>query len=545
MSLRTRLTLPVILSALAVLAGCGGNSSVNVTPPPSGGFSNTNFNGTYTFSIAGSDLVQTTGNSGVFAMAGSLVACGCSQGTISSGTVDVFDLNGPVPGATISSSSSYSITADGRGQAALMITPISGTPFEIDVDFVLTSSSHGLITRFDSDGTGSGTIDLQPNAVAQSDLTATPYAFMVSGANNAGSALGTVGAMTLDSSGNITTGIQDFNLGGTPATKLGLTGSLIVGSGTAPGTATLHSAFGTGTFIFDVYAIDATHLKVIETDGQAVLVGDLLSQSSTNFPSGNLIYTMSGLDNNGDLFATGGVMASNGTDSIPSGSEDVNDAGVVDNGTTTPSTFTGSVSSSGGGRYELDLTNYLGGTVFAAYPSSGGLLMLEMDAPNGGVTGGIAAVQTSGATVAANQGYGLNIGGEDIADFTEFDDIAEFKTTTNSITGVVDDNDFGFQLGSGTLSGSYSLGSNGFGSASFSQTGSFGSIFFYSVDDSLSLCISTDSNSAAVGSFEVQTTPSNDSHLSVGRAHNLPMAHVLPRSKRTSKANRTIIKKTN
>jgi len=351
--------------------------------------------------------------------------------------------------------------------------------------------------------------------------------------------------MTLDSSGTITAGIQDFNLGGAPSTKLALTGSLTVGSGTAPGTAILHSTFGTETFTFDVYAIDATHLKVIETDGQAVLVGDVLSQSSTDFPSGNLIYTMSGLDSNGDLFATGGVMASDGASQISSGSEDVNDAGVVDNGTTTPFSFSGSFSNSGGGRYELDLTNYLGGSVFAAYPSSGGLLMLEMDSPNGSVTGGIAAVQTSGATVAANQGYGLNISGEDVADVTEFDDIAEFKTTSNSITGVVDDNDFGFNLGSGNLSGSYSLGSNGFGSASFTQGGSFGSIFFYSVDDSLSLCISTDSNSAAVGSFEVQTTPSNDAHLSVGRAHNLPMAHVLPRTKRTSKANRTIFKKTN
>ena len=225
--------------------------------------------------------------------------------------------------------------------------------------------------------------------------------------------------------------------------------------------------------------------------------------------------------------------------------EDVNDAGTVDNGTTTPFTFSGGFTSSGGGRYELDLTNYVGGAVFAAYPSSGGLLMLEMDTTlNAGVTGGIAAVQQSGATVAANQGYGLNMAGEDLVNFVEFDDIAEFKTTTSGMTGIVDDNDAG-NVGTGSLNGNYTLGSNGFGSATFSQSGGFASMFFYSVDDSLSLAISTDTGSAAVGSFELQVAPTSNAHLAVGRAHSLPMSHVLLRTKRTSKSNRSIVKKGN
>jgi len=541
MSLRTRLVLPVIVCTLGVLVGCGGNSTPPVTPPPSGGFSNSNFNGTYTFSITGAN------GDGIFSMAGSLVACGCSQGTISSGTVDFNDPTIATGAVALASNSSYSVSADGRGSARLLLpSPVN----EIDVDFVLISSSHGLITRFDQNGTGSGTIDLQPTALSQSDLTGTPYAFMISGADNSNNSLGTVGAMTLDSSGNITAGIEDFNYGGTPTTKLALTGSVIVGSGTTPGTATVHTAFGSGTFTFDVYAIDADHLKLIENDGKAVLVGDLLSQPSTSFPSGSLIFTMSGLDNTsglgglGDLFVTGGLMVSDGTGLITTGSEDVNDAGFVDNGTTTPFSFGGAFTSSGGGRYEMDLSNYVGGSTFAAYPSSGGVLMLEMDTTNPGVTGGIAAIQQSGATVAANQGYGLNMSGEDLVNGVEFDDIAEFKTTTSAIEdGVIDDNDFG-NLTTGNFVGTYSLGSNGFGSAILSQ-GPFGSMFFYSVDDSLSLCISTDGNSAALGSFEIQTTPTNDAHLSVGRAHNLPMAHVLPRTKRTSKANRSTLRKVN
>jgi hypothetical protein len=534
MSLRTRLILPAILSSLAVLAGCGsGTSNPVVTPPPSGTFSNSNFNGTYTFSVAGVD------GSGIFSMAGSLVACGCSQGTISSGTVDVLDPATPTSGAAIGSNSVYSISADGRGSARLFYTPVGGSVSEIDVDFVLSSSSHGLVTRFDSSGTGSGTIDLQPSAVTQSSLAATPYAFMISGADNTNKSLATVGALTLNSSGTITAGIEDFNFSGTPTTKLPLSGSVTVGSGTSPGNATLTTTFG--TFTFDVYAIDANHLKVIESDGKAVFVGDLLSQATASVPAGNLVFTMSGLDNLGHIFATGGLMVSDGASLITSGSEDVNDAGIVDNGTTTPLAFTGSFSDSGGGRFELDLSNYVGGSVFAAYPSSGGLLMLEMDTLNGGVTGGVATTQATGATVAASQGYGLNLSGEDVSSGGEVDEIAEFKTTSTGITGIVDQNDGG--TSTGNMTGTYSLGSGGLGSATFTQ-GGFQSMFFYSVDNSLALFISTDPTQAALGSFELQTTPTNNAHLSVGRAGTLPMPLVLPRMRAGSKNNKSSFQNT-
>src|SRR5271167_194573 len=82
MSLRNRLVLPVILFALAMLAACG-SGSTPVVPPPTGGFSNTNLNGTYVFSTSGSDV------NGVFiAIAGVFTASG---GTIQSGTMDVND----------------------------------------------------------------------------------------------------------------------------------------------------------------------------------------------------------------------------------------------------------------------------------------------------------------------------------------------------------------------------------------------------------------------------------------------------------------------
>ena len=83
MSVRNALVLFLALSTLSLLVGCS-SSTNHPTPPPTGGFSNTDFSGTYTFSVSGEDSTPSP-----FAMAGSLVACGCPGGNISTGTVDL------------------------------------------------------------------------------------------------------------------------------------------------------------------------------------------------------------------------------------------------------------------------------------------------------------------------------------------------------------------------------------------------------------------------------------------------------------------------
>lgn len=525
MWLRNRLVLPVILSSLAILAGCGSGVS-NPTPPPGGSFSNTNFNGVYTFSVLGSDPGN-LGTGSQFAMAGSLTACGCTAGNISGGTVDLADNTGTAPAAAIGSNSKYSISKDGRGFAQLMITPTGGSQFEVDVDFVLTSSSHGLISRFDGGGTGSGTIDSQ-NLVGQATMANFPLAYSLSGADLAGNPLAQVGAFTLDGSGNILTsganaGVADttiYNLGtltATPFPKSVLSGWVQVGSGTDPGPASLTTSFGTLTF--DVYVVDSSHLKLIENDGIEILVGDVFTQTSATIPAGNLVFSMVGPDPGGNPFAAAGVMVSDGT-SIPSGAEDLNDNGNVDFGSTTPQAFTGGFVATGGGRFAVTLTTFAGGTNFAAYPSDGGLLLLEIDGGAGsGVTGGVALAQATGASIAASQGYGMNLTGIDLFNFVEVDQIAEFKTTSTNMTGLIDSNDGGV-LNTSNLNGSYTAGSDGLGSATFGNNNTPTGIFFYSVDSSTALVLSTDSNAVEVGLFEVQATPTQSA---LARPRTLPM----------------------
>ncbi|MFL6443835.1 MAG: hypothetical protein ACJ713_08490, partial [Candidatus Sulfotelmatobacter sp.] len=132
MSFTRHFVLAFACSALALLAGCGsGNGTARPTPPPTGAFTNSSLNGTYTFSVAGSD------SAGIFTMAGSFVACGCSQGSISSGTVDIMNPSSPITGASVVSKSSYKISPDGRGVARLFVANGSSVILsEFDIAFV-------------------------------------------------------------------------------------------------------------------------------------------------------------------------------------------------------------------------------------------------------------------------------------------------------------------------------------------------------------------------------------------------------------------------
>ena len=518
MSLRNRLFLPIIGFALAALAGCGSNTN-NPVAPPSGGFSNTNFNGTYTFSVFGSDMPSTSLSP--FAIVGTLTACGCSAGTIAGGTVSLANSTGTTSSVPVSGSGSgYSVTTDGRGKATLSIATNSGTVLVL-LDFVLTSSSHGWIIRFDGNGTGSGSIDLQPTAVTQSSLT-NSYAVSLSGTDLSNlDPLAMNGSFTLDASGNIgtsgnTAGVADFNhfvnSTGAPQAGLALSGSVHVGAGTAPGIASLATSFSVNPLTFDVYAVDSTHLKLIEKDGQAFLVGDAFAVSSTTMPSGSLVFTMAGPDPGNLPFSAGGIVTSDGTSTLTSGAEDVNDNGVVDNNTSpsAPYSFTGTFTASGNGRYLVTLTGFAGGTNFVAYPSDSGVLLLEMDSGlNSGITSGTAIVQTSGAALAASQGYGMNFTGTDLSSGgSEVDEIAQFNTTSTGMTGLLDENDFPVTSpGTSNLKGTYSPGSNGTGAAGF-NTGLAG-MFYYAADSSTILFISADSGEVGVGDMGNQTAPAS------------------------------------
>jgi hypothetical protein len=500
MSVRTTIVLLLALSTLAFLVGCG-SSSPKAVPPPSGGFNNSNFSGTYVFSSTGSD-----GSGAFLTVVGDLVANG--TGGITGGTFDLADGITGVSTNNAITSGSYRVTADGRGLATLKT---AGGP--ITFDFVLTSNSHGLVTEFDGNGTGSGTLDLQPAAVAQTALAGS-YSFSISGVGSSNVSYATVGSITLDASGTATAGVEDINNGGSATTNqaISTSSSILVGSGTAPGTA--HIAAGAGTsYAFDVYAIDSTHFKLIETDGQLFLSGDAFTQG-TSIPSGQFVYTMAGSNNSNvaigavPLFSGGYFTNTSGT--ITAGLQDFNDGGTVSASGITG--ITGSITAPAGGRSQLSFTGFVNGAAndvpgnytFAAYPFSAngiaGLQLLEIDGL--GVTSGAAFVQTN-TTLASGQGYGMNLSGinsgNGFGSFEE-DDIAEFVTTSSGFTGIVDLNDQGNITPGKSLSGTYTAPSSGRGTA----TSNFFNGNFYVINGSTLLFLETDSNQVGLGVIEQQ-----------------------------------------
>ncbi|MFZ0939337.1 MAG: hypothetical protein WB523_16820 [Candidatus Sulfotelmatobacter sp.] len=522
MSVRNATILLLALSTLLFLAACGSSGSSPATPvaPPSGNFSNSNLNGTYVFSVSGTDNT----NSNAYTITGTFTANGSGgtgKGGITGGTIDINDpseFSTPAVGVSISSSSTFSVGVDGRGQAVIGTNIGNGFP-PLTFDFVLSSSSHGLITEFDTFGSASGTLDLQASGVTPSGS----YAYSFSGANSSGTAaFASVGNFTLGSGGAITAGLADFNSGAlTISQNQPLTGTVAVSS--PPSTVLSTSQYP--TLDFDVFPIDATHLKFIEVDTNGTLSGDAFSQTSTAMPVGTMAFTLAGITSGNAPVAAGGFMATDSSGDITNTStEDYNVGGTLSPSTPVP--FSGSYAAGGAGRYTL--TNFSGftpaGVTFAAYPSSGGLLLLEIDLL--GVTTGAAYTQTAGATLAVSQGYGMNLTGDNLSNSVEVDDIAEFTTATGGTlsSGIIDENSapgggptLGLALSSGTYGaldsqGRYGISATAGNSTTTTLLGGF-DIIAYTVDGTTFPFMEYDAGQVATGVVVLQNPSSSSPAL--------------------------------
>ena len=555
MSLRNRFILPVILSSIAVLAACGGGSSnPPVNPPPSGSFSNSNLSGNYVFSVTGTAADQF--NDFVTIM-GVFTADG--KGNITGG---VLDQNSTATNGLILAnitSGTYSVGSDGRPTGSptiptglLTLQTDGGDTFQFD--FVLTSSEHGLVTQFENFGSASGTLDAQ-SAVTQADINGRSYAFNFTGSSgfdtvfcnlSIGSSVvipyATVGAFTLDSTGAITGGLEDFNNNciSSGATNLPVTGGdITLGTNTGFGTATITSGAGASavTYGFDVFPIDATHLKFIETDALPVLVGDAFTQTSS-IPTGNNVFTVAGFDNASNVmgpFTAAGILHADGSGNIVSDSvQDVNDFGVA-----STVNFSGSYTALTGGRAELTLTNFINGNdglgcsacLFAVYPSSGGLQMLEID--DAGSTNGIAYPQTA-TTLASGEGYGMNLSGLFVTanSGSSEDDIAEFTNNNGNFSGIIDFNDQGSTAFKNTFTSTYAADPTVSGRGTVVPGQNSYNLTTYVVDSSTAVVVSTEANMndayIALGALVKQNASAQSnvvaSHLATLRVNVSPRA---------------------
>jgi len=246
---------------------------------------------------------------------------------------------------------SVTFTAPASGASGTFAT--SGTATETD-----TTSSSGVATSsaFTANSTAGGysvtasvTGASTPASYSLTNTapTALTYVYYASGEEASGSYYAVAGAVTLDGTGDITGGEQDYNDGvgntspgepTTPDTIAAGTAALQVDPTSGLGTLTMTSsntAVGVGGVeTFAVQFVNANHALIMQFDGSATSSGSLDLQTATS-TVGSFAFAVSGVNPVTDSVAYGGVFAQ--TSGSATGTIDINDA---DGGVSTGNAFT-------------------------------------------------------------------------------------------------------------------------------------------------------------------------------------------------------------
>ena len=531
-----------------IVAGANGTASYTapLTPPPGGStvitavaadnssgtstatvvFSNASLSGSYAFSYSGDD------SSGFLAVAGNFIA-DPNSGTIT-GTEDVLSLATSPPATTdIAITGTYSVGPDGRGTALIGSTSEAW-------QFALGSNQHAVMINFGEIGTtgaatGSGTID---QTTIGTPLVAGRYAFQVAGLSSDTSgnlfptdAAGSVSSLGSGSFAASPANTIDINNAGTiTSNDTTMTGVYflppVAGS---PGTIELTSSALTtmtgGTVVFDYYVVGPGHLHLIETDGDAVMAGDLYASPAAPgggyvaslVQKGSYAFTLGG--STGSPYAAGGVFITDGGTSSTSTSGTIT-GGVFDNNNggvhfqkdaslssttygvdATTGRISSSITTSAG---TFDWVGYVTSPVDPSNPESIEVLIIESD--NIAVAAGTGYLQASASQPSGN--FALNLTGIASSSGTEQDILAQLGINGTTITGTMDINNFevnGQQLGLNISTGGSTItspDSNGRGTATIAAAGGITfPVSYYVVDGNTVVMIELDSQRVMVGTM--------------------------------------------
>ena len=446
------LALSVCLIALALLTSCS-SSSTPVTPPPP------------VVSIAatsGSGQATTVGT----AFAAPLVATVTTGGTPTAGVTVTFTAPASGASGTFSGGTATETdTTDSNGVATSSAFTANATTGAYSV----TASATGA--------TSSASFALTNNAVSG---TTTSLSFYLSGeeAINAGpNYYALAGAVTIDSSGSVLGGEQDYNdaFGITSPEPSGdsiIGGTLTVDGTTGQGTLTLitnNTNVGVaGAETLGVQFVNANHALIMQFDGTATSSGSMDTQSLTSAPSGGFAFTLSGVDSAYSPVGFGGVFSISGT-TLSNGLSDVNDAGTI----STDNPFSGTLSAADAyGRGTITGITFSGAALSITYYIVGPevIRIIDVDATDSAV--GSAFGQGANATAANNASLGSSVLALANNPWSStYGALGQFTTSNTSSdpadfsgVGDVDELDNNVFAQASAMSGTYSIASNGYGS---------------------------------------------------------------------------------
>ena len=272
--------------------------------------------GQYAFTLSGTD------NGSSYHAAGSIAFDG--NGNITGGSEDV-NKQGTVSTANITGGTYTFSATDNRVKANVQTDQGNVTWY-----LSLVNRTHGYISYTGTGISASGTATLQDTTQFNLAALNGNYAFSVAGMNSSPTMqLAEIGAFTADGTGNLSSGLLDANSGGSLSNNQSLTGTATTPSSTTGrGTITVNSTFGAQTFAY--YVVDATQVKLVETDASHSTAGDAFRQANGPYATtdfhGSFATILSGRSANGAL-GIGGTI-SLGAGNVSGGSLDRNDAGT-------------------------------------------------------------------------------------------------------------------------------------------------------------------------------------------------------------------------
>ncbi len=338
---------PPWTAEVTITATSKSDANVTATATVTVTFSNASLEGGYAFYYRGFD-----GGDPYF-MVGRLDADG--SGAIVNGVVDVH-FPGNVYQASIPFAGTYTVSADGRGTMSLN-ADLGAGPITMPMRFVISNSSSVNIVGFDDTGSAWGGMRKEDPVTVTAGLSGT-YVYKMDGFTEQLSTVAAAGMLTAASTGGITEGLEDINLGGT-ASSLAFTGTWAINAGSHRGAITLTLTDGPSIFYF--YPVDSSTAFFITQGWGGAALGVLTKQTGSSFSNaslnGGVVFSAQGytpgmpISTTTAAFAVGRFVA-DGAGTITGGVADNNVNGVL--GTAMP--VSGTYSMAANGRATLSLT---------------------------------------------------------------------------------------------------------------------------------------------------------------------------------------------
>lgn len=446
-----------ILCVAFILTGCGGGSSQIIDPSivlaqPS---SNT--------VAAGSTLqlhatISNSNNTTVLWFVDSLPGGSSTLGTISpQGVYTAPDV--PPPGGSVTIS------------AAPQAFPVAVTGITINIAFANVSLSGNYV--FTLNGTQGG----GPWAVT--------------------------GTFTADGNGMITNGIEDINGPAGIFQGLAFNGSYVINPN-GQGVATFTSSQGSVNVSL---TLDSQgQAGIMRTDANTVATGSLFLQSPAALSLTTLnaayVFGFTGNDQSGKTLSIIGQFTTNGSSTLASAEEDVNDGGTASN-----QPFSGSYTIGANGRGTATFTDSAGTRSYNFYiVSPGQLQFIETDS-SGHLSGGAYQQQNVTSTTTLTASFAFFVAGTDgssaygaAGDFTP-----SVSTSGTLSSGTEDINNGGSIAASVALTGNFTNGAAGRGKLTLSGAAGTANYVFYLITPGIALLMTTDSGINASGQMFVQS----------------------------------------